>query len=228
MSAHRPVAPGTRLDTLDNLARDPQTSTVQMRDVVRHLEDAHGWEAFEGIHTIADAVRQHEFDHWGGNGHDGGHTGVPVLVVGPDPDPDPRFAPTVTVTVTVPLHPQALADKCAVATVLGDVRESLEEACGRFAVAHAGRTVQLHAVGRGRGSEPPVPSADVPADDASSVLWDVQRSDVERIAGRALTDDEVERVAQAIGHSSIPDALHEVVFAAVVETDDDEDEDDET
>lgn len=66
---------------------------------------------------------------------------------------DVRYAPAVTVTVTVPLHVQGLADGCSVAAVLGDVRESLEAAGGRFALSHPGVTFTLHSVGRGRGSD---------------------------------------------------------------------------
>lgn len=50
---------------------------------------------------------------------------------------------------------------------------------------------------------------------AERVVWRVTAANADVHAGRALTDDELDRLANAIGHSSIPDALGDVISAVV-------------
>ena len=49
------------------------------------------------------------------------------------------------------------------------------------------------------------------------VVWRLTAAALDRIAGRRLTDSELERIGRAIGHSSIPEAL-EVIVDAVTGT----------
>jgi hypothetical protein len=47
----------------------------------------------------------------------------------------------------------------------------------------------------------------------TQVVWSLSAADLDRIAGRTLTDDELDRIGRAVGHSSIPAALEVVVDA---------------
>ena len=50
------------------------------------------------------------------------------------------------------------------------------------------------------------------------VVWSLSAADLDRIAGRTLTDDELDRIGRAVGHSSIPEALEVVVDAVAGST----------
>jgi hypothetical protein len=47
----------------------------------------------------------------------------------------------------------------------------------------------------------------------TQVVWSLSAADLDRIAGRTLTDDELDRIGRAVEHSSIPEALEVVVVA---------------
>jgi GNAT superfamily N-acetyltransferase len=50
-------------------------------------------------------------------------------------------------------------------------------------------------------------------DRAGRAVWTLTAADLDRIAGHRLTDDELEHIGRAIAHSSIPQALEEVIAA---------------
>lgn len=56
------------------------------------------------------------------------------------------------------------------------------------------------------------------------IVWSVDRSDLDYFANRPVTDEEADRIAEAIGHSSIPEALQVVVDSIAGITDEDEEE----
>lgn len=55
------------------------------------------------------------------------------------------------------------------------------------------------------------------SDRTDITLWRFTAADADALAGRTLTADELERIGRAVGFSSIPDALDEVVGAVADE-----------
>lgn len=52
----------------------------------------------------------------------------------------------------------------------------------------------------------------------NKVLWSIDRQYVEELAGQALTAEQEEALAEAIGNSSIPEALQEVIASVIRST----------
>lgn len=59
---------------------------------------------------------------------------------------------------------------------------------------------------------------------ASEPVYAIHRATVEHLAGRPVTDDELERVSEALDHSSLPDVIGDVVFAVTGSVAGDEEE----
>lgn len=62
---------------------------------------------------------------------------------------------------------------------------------------------------------------------SNEILWAYTRAQAEQDAGRTITDEEARRISKAIGYSTAPDAVHDVVFAVCGGAADEDEEDDE-
>lgn len=69
-----------------------------------------------------------------------------------------------------------------------------------------------------------MPNGDAPQDRHDREVWTLTAGMADEMAGRRLTDDQLDRLAEAIQHSSIPEALDLIIYSLAGEAPDDDDE----